>query len=190
MGYFHRCGHKIYRLNILLRGISPAIWHQETSWVRRRFRGSSLDAVACPRFVLLSGLVQGHAIVKNLRYRRLLLLACGWICLVLGFLGAFLPVLPTTPFLLLAAAAFSRSSHTLANWLYQHKRFGPTLLAWEQYRIIPLRAKVLATGMIVVSLAYLWLGTLISNGLRVCVTLLILATVVYIWSKPHQRPSA
>ena len=128
--------------------------------------------------------------MKSPRYRRLLLLVCGWVCLALGLVGAFLPVLPTTPFLLLAAAAFSRSSHTLANRLYQHKRFGPMLLEWEQYRIIPLRAKVLATGMIAASLTWLWLGTEMGNAVRLIVTLLILVTLAYIWSKPHQRPNA
>ena len=128
--------------------------------------------------------------MKNPRYRRFLLLVCGWICLGLGLVGAFLPVLPTTPFLLLAAAAFSRSSHTLANRLYRHKRFGPMLLAWEQYRIIPLRAKLLATVMIMASLTYLWLVASIGNVVRLFVTLLVAITLAYIWSKPHRRPNA
>ena len=120
---------------------------------------------------------------------RWLLLACGWLCVVLGLVGVFLPVLPTTPFLLLAAAAFSKSSHSLSNWLYQHERFGPLLQAWEQYRIIPLRAKVLATVMIMASLGYLWLLAPIGIGVRLGVTLTVSMTLAYIWSKPNRRPN-
>lgn len=100
----------------------------------------------------------------------------------------FLPVLPTTPFLLLAVAAFSRSSHTLANWLYLHKRFGPMLQAWDQYRIIPLRAKLLATVMITASVSYLWLAAPVSYAVRLGVTLTVAMTLAYIWSKPDAPP--
>lgn len=126
--------------------------------------------------------------MERLQLRRLLLLACGWVCVGLGFVGLFLPVLPTTPFLLLAAAAFSRSSQTLANWLYQHQRLGPALSAWEEYRVIPLRGKILATVMMMASVAYLWLLAPLGNIVRVIVSLIVASTLIYIWSKPHRRP--
>jgi len=64
----------------------------------------------------------------------------------------FLPVLPTTPFLLISLWAFSRSSVRLERWLLEHKRFGPRLLAWRLHRVIPLPAKLAAWGSMVASL--------------------------------------
>lgn len=85
---------------------------------------------------------------------RWLLLALGCACVGLGMAGAVLPVLPTTPFLLVAAWAFARSSRRLRTWLYGHPRFGPTLVAWHEHRAVPRRAKVAAISLMVLSLAY------------------------------------
>ena len=79
-------------------------------------------------------------------------LAIGLLCVGLGVLGVFLPVLPTTPFLLISLWAFSRSSLRLERWLLEHKRFGPRLLAWRLHRVIPLPAKLAAWGSMVASL--------------------------------------
>lgn len=85
---------------------------------------------------------------------RGLLLGLGWLCVGLGALGAFLPVLPTTPFLLVAAWAFARSSRRLRAWLYGHPRFGAALRAWHEHGAIPRRGKVLSiVGM---SLSFAW----------------------------------
>jgi len=71
----------------------------------------------------------------------------------LGFLGLFLPVLPTTPFLLLAAACFARSSRRIFNWLLNHPRFGPLIREWREYRSMPYRAKRTALVLIALSFA-------------------------------------
>jgi len=65
------------------------------------------------------------------RLVRSVFLVLGFVFVTLGFIGAFLPVLPTTPFLILAAACFARSSRRLETWLLEHDRFGPTLRAWR-----------------------------------------------------------
>ena len=87
--------------------------------------------------------------------KRLLYLVLGWLFFGLGVLGVFLPVLPTTPFMLLALGAFARSSERLRAWLYHHPRYGPPLQQWHRYRVIPLRAKLLALFCMALSLAYL-----------------------------------
>jgi uncharacterized membrane protein YbaN (DUF454 family) len=68
----------------------------------------------------------------------------GWSCVVVGFVGAFLPLLPTTVFLLIAAWAFSRSSPRWHRWLREHARFGEAVRAWEEHHAMPRRAKTVA----------------------------------------------
>ncbi|MCD9457793.1 YbaN family protein [Marinibactrum halimedae] len=63
--------------------------------------------------------------------KRFLLLTGGWVALVLGVAGIFLPLLPTTPFILLASWCFARSSERFHHWLSQHRIFGPIITRWE-----------------------------------------------------------
>ena len=74
---------------------------------------------------------------------RIVLLALGWICVSLGFIGIFVPGLPTTIFLIIALWAFTKSSKKLRFWLLNHKRFGPILRNWQEYKVVPLKAKIL-----------------------------------------------
>ena len=76
--------------------------------------------------------------------RRWLLFFAGWLCIGLGLLGAVLPVLPTTPFILLAAACFARSSPRFHAWLRDSRLFGAMVREWEAHRSIPYRTKVRA----------------------------------------------
>ncbi|HNW64597.1 MAG TPA: YbaN family protein, partial [Piscinibacter sp.] len=73
--------------------------------------------------------------------------AAGAASLALGVLGIFLPLLPTTPFVLLAAFCFSRGSDRVEAWLLAHPRFGPMVADWRARRAIPMRAKQLAWVM-------------------------------------------
>ena len=78
---------------------------------------------------------------------RWLLIAAGVVATVLGIVGAFLPVLPTTPFLLVAAACFARASPKLDRMLTGSATFGPTILEWRRHRSIPWRTKLVAIGL-------------------------------------------
>ncbi|MDR5902383.1 MULTISPECIES: YbaN family protein [Halomonas] len=104
--------------------------------------------------------------------KRLVLIAIAGISLVLGIVGMFLPLMPTTCFLLLAVWAASRSSPRLAGWIREHPRFGPAVVAWEGERAIPRHAKWLAAGMLVLSMlvlaltvSLLWLKLALIAGL-------------------------
>ncbi len=88
------------------------------------------------------------------RVGRALLVGAGSLSVALGLLGVFVPVLPTTPFLLLAAACFLRSSARLHRWLTTNRLFGEYLRRYQAGEGVPLRSKVVA-----LSLLWLSLGT-------------------------------
>lgn len=83
---------------------------------------------------------------------RYVYLAVGLLFVGLGVLGAFLPVLPTTPLLLVSLWAFAKSSPRLERWLLEHPRFGPRLVAWRTHRVIPLGVKLTAYASMIASL--------------------------------------
>lgn len=88
------------------------------------------------------------------RWKRWAYFLVGWLFFGLGVLGVFLPVLPTTPFMLLALWCFSQSSARFHHWLYHHRLFGPALQRWRDGRVIPLKAKVIALSTMAASLSY------------------------------------
>ncbi|MCB9896933.1 MAG: YbaN family protein [Planctomycetes bacterium] len=87
------------------------------------------------------------------RTLRALWIAVGVLLVALGMLGALLPVLPTTPFLLLAAACFARGSPRLLARLQAHPTFGPAVRGWREQRALPRRARRPALLLVVVSFA-------------------------------------
>lgn len=82
---------------------------------------------------------------------RWILICIGWISIAGGIIGLFLPLVPTIPFLLLAAVCFSRSSQRFHGWLVDHKHLGPLLRDYLAHGGIPSRAKIMAIGMIWIS---------------------------------------
>ncbi len=92
------------------------------------------------------------------RAKRIGYLVLGCAFVALGVLGAFLPVLPTTVFMLGALWCFSLSSKRLETWLLEHPRFGPRLVAWRAHHVIPLPVKLTAWGSMLASLAIMIIG--------------------------------
>lgn len=86
--------------------------------------------------------------------KNTILTALGLISLGLGVLGAFLPVLPTTPFLLLTAALFLRSNRKLYDWLMNHPKFGTYISNFMIHKAIPLKVKVTAITTLWLTLLY------------------------------------
>jgi len=83
---------------------------------------------------------------------RILLIAAGTISLALGAIGVFLPVLPTTPFLLLAAACYYRSSKRMHRWLLNNKWFGEYIRNYKEGKGLPLKTKITALAMLWVTI--------------------------------------
>jgi uncharacterized membrane protein YbaN (DUF454 family) len=83
---------------------------------------------------------------------RLVYLALGTACLGLGILGAILPLLPTTPFILLSAACYARASDRFYNWLLNNRQFGPMIREWRRHRSIPFRVKVVSIALMALTL--------------------------------------
>ena len=118
---------------------------------------------------------------------RWLLLAVAIVFLVLGIVGVFIPVLPTVPFLIVAAWAAARSSPRLHHWLYAHPRFGRLLREWDEAGLVPRRAKWFATVMMGGSAV--WMVSALADRRPLLVTALVavMATVlVWLWRRPEQ----
>ena len=115
---------------------------------------------------------------------RGLYLALGLFFVALGFVGAFLPVLPTTPFLILAASCFARSSRRLERWLIEHPWFGPMLREWRLRGAIPRKAKLTALAGVTAGFLLFWIGSEPSPVLTAAVALLMLSGLAYVFSRP------
>lgn len=116
---------------------------------------------------------------------RALFAALGALFFAIGFIGAFLPVLPTTPFMLLAIWAFSKSSKRLHDYVWNHPRFGQTVRDWKLHGQLPRRAKIGAVLVMSVSALFLiffsnapWWGTLAA-----IVVMCISGT--WLWTRPE-----
>ena len=113
---------------------------------------------------------------------RYFLVVLGTISLVLGILGIFLPLLPTTPFLLLTAALYFRGSEKFYNWLINHKILGEYIRNFRENRAIPLRVKIISVSLLwitILSSAHFfvpyWWAKLVMIIIAILVTIHILS---------------
>lgn len=116
-------------------------------------------------------------------YRKAGFRILAYIAVMLAAIGVVLPVLPTTPFVLLAAFFASKGSPEFASWLENHPRFGPIILQWRARRAVPASAKVLACSMMTLS----W-GVLFWGGAKplvlVIVGITLVAVACYLLTRP------
>jgi len=115
---------------------------------------------------------------------RVLWVILGLICVGLGAIGAILPLLPTVPFMLLAAFFFARSSERLHNWLITHPTFGPPILDWQTHGAIRRRVKWLASGSILAAFALSVVLGVRPNILTIQAGVLSLVSL-FIWTRPE-----
>jgi uncharacterized protein len=115
-------------------------------------------------------------------------LVAGALSLLLGVVGIFLPLLPTTPLVLLAAFCFARGSPRWERWLLDHARLGPIVRDWRATRAVPLRAKQLASVMMTASAAWAWWVLPESPVLRWVPAVCCMAVATWLWRLPTRPP--
>jgi len=110
---------------------------------------------------------------QNSGYNMSLYKSLGFIFLGLGVIGVFLPLLPTTPFLLVSAGCFAKSSEKWHRWLLSNRIFGPIIKDWQEKKCISLSTKVIAISLVVLSGGYSIVFLLMDLKLRILTALLI-----------------
>ena len=119
--------------------------------------------------------------------KRAVWLVFGLVSLLLGIIGVVLPLLPTTPFILLAAFCFSKGSGRLHTWLLNHRLFGQLIKDWQQYGVITLRVKLIATLSMVLMVSFPLLYMQFALWLKSTVCIVMLMVLLFIWTRPSSR---
>ena len=125
---------------------------------------------------------QPAALPHRPRWQRVLWAAGGALALIAGIIGIFVPLLPTTPFVLLAAFCFSRGSARCERWLLEHPRFGPMVRDWRERHAVPLRAKQFATVMM--AAGSLWAALTLASPMAWLPALVCTVVAVWLWRLP------
>lgn len=122
---------------------------------------------------------------KN-KTKKFLLKVIGLLFVGLAILGVVLPILPTTPFLLVAAACFAKSSPRMQKKLLANKTFGPLIYEWQQHRSIPRKAKRIA--LLTIILSVVWSAYLLQNlMLTFVVFALVVGPFIFLWRLPVSK---
>jgi len=119
--------------------------------------------------------------------KRIILISLGWLCVGFGFVGIFVPGVPTTIFLIIALWAFTKSSEKLRHWLLHHKRFGPILNNWQKHKVVPRRAKILMV-ILMSSAVVLFHYSLQNLYLTIGLIIILVSVAIYVISLPSETP--
>ena len=119
--------------------------------------------------------------------KRIILISLGWLCVGLGFVGVFVPGIPTTIFLIIALWAFTKSSEKLRHWLLNHKRFGPILNNWQEHKVVPLRAKILMVLLMSLAVILFYYSSQ-SLILTIGLTIILVSVAIYVIFLPSKIP--
>jgi len=118
---------------------------------------------------------------------RWLWFCAGWLMVALGFIGALLPVMPTTIFMILAVGCFARSSPRLERWLLEHPRYGPPLRLWREQGAVSVHGKRLACLGMLLGFVLFWWSVRPGPWLALGVGAFFAASAAYVLSRPGPR---
>ena len=121
-------------------------------------------------------------------WARWALIAFGWLNVIIALIGVVVPGLPTTIFLIIAFWAFSNSSERFQSWIWNHPKFGPSIRHWHNYRVIPVRAKILAVTMMSLSFCYLTFFVAESLMMPVLMALVMVPAGIYVVTRESLPP--
>lgn len=107
------------------------------------------------------------------------------LALATGVVGIVLPILPTAPFLIVAAWAASKGSPRLEAWLLEHRIFGPHIRRWRARGAVPRRAKWTATILMAISLSGMWFAAPLPVLSKAAVTAVVVAVALWLWRRPE-----
>ena len=113
---------------------------------------------------------------------KYLYIAAGTLSLILGVVGIFVPLLPTTPFLLLTAALYFKSSPRLYDWLLRNRYLGIYIRNFREYKAIPLRAKIVSVLLLWATIGYRVLAVVEALWLRLLLAAIAVGVTIHIWS--------
>jgi uncharacterized membrane protein YbaN (DUF454 family) len=103
-----------------------------------------------------------------------------WLSFGLGVFGAFVPIIPTTPFMILAAWLFSKSSPKFHAWMLALPVAGPAVSEWNEHRIVRLRAKILCSTMILISLIVIWWRVPSIPAVKIILTIILVSVCAFV----------
>ena len=112
-----------------------------------------------------------------------ILFILGWLSVLLGVIGVFLPVLPTTPFMILAAYLFNKSSPRVHSWLTSTPYFGDAIIDWESHRVIRPKAKKTATIMIIILIGSTIVLSHLHWGLKIMLGAIGVSVITFIQTR-------
>ena len=127
-----------------------------------------------------------HVREHDSRVIRVVLAALGLVFVSVGIAGVVLPVLPATPFFLLAAACFARASVRFYNWLLNHRVVGPTVREWQMHRSIPYRTKLWAIALMSGTLSISTLFFVEGLVLQLLLAALGVLLAIWLWRVPSR----